>query len=915
MLKLLLGTDWVANSDRILGMITKDVAAQKENRILIVPELISHDTERRLCQQAGDTCSRFAQVLSFTRLARRVTEQVGYAARECLDNGGRVVAMAAAARQLHSKLKAYAAVETRPEFLSGLLEAVDEFKRCCITSADLRAAAMQTEGSLAQKLEELSLLLEAYDSLCQRGKRDPRDQMTWLLEQLEECNFAQEHVFYVDGFPDFSRQHMAILEHIICNSADVTVSLNCDKPDSRALAFELAGDTAAQLIRMAKHHGVEVQIEYVTPASTPLEPLYRNLLQGNLPHMDSRLQVSRADSVYAECTAAAEQVMRLVQQGTRYRDISIVCGDMATYQSAAAMVFRRCGIPLYQSGTEEILDKSAVNTVLAAMDAALGGFEQREVLRYLKSILSPLSLEESDELENYAILWSISGNRWLKPWTMHPGGLNEQPTPASDGQLQRLNTMRSVAIDPLQRLYQGFRNATNLGQQVQSLYSFLEDIALSERLQTLAEELDRAGDNRSAQILGQLWEILLSALEQLYDVLGETVWDTDIFTRLFKLLLSQYDVGTIPPVLDAVMVGPASAMRCQRAKHLMVLGALEGAMPGYGGPGGVLTDQERTLLREMGVPLSGGSMAGIQTEFAEIYGVFCGARETVRISCPAGQPSFIYRRLLDMAGTQTQYGQLLGAALTDATEAGAFLARFDASDAAGQLGISEEYQQVCAKRDHALGDVSPQNIQKLYGKSLQLSASQIDKQAQCRLSYFLKYGIYARERKAAEVDPAEFGTYVHAVLEKTVQEVMSLGGFRVVSAEQTTQIAREHSRQYAADKFSQLDSQRMEYLFRRNIMELDMIVAELWNELHESDFLPVDCELYFGQGGKMPGVREDKFANLRLTYGYMMTQPGKKLLFMGQDIAEFQEFDETRQTQWSLTQYDEHKGVQQLVKD
>ena len=43
--------------------------------------------------------------------------------------------------------------------------------------------------------------------------------------------------------------------------------------------------------------------------------------------------------------------------------------------------------------------------------------------------------------------------------------------------------------------------------------------------------------------------------------------------------------------------------------------------------------------------------------------------------------------------------------------------------------------------------------------------------------------------------------------------------------------------------------------------------------------------------GKMPGVIEDKFANLRLTYGYLMTHPGKKLLFMGQDIAEFKEFD------------------------
>ncbi len=67
--------------------------------------------------------------------------------------------------------------------------------------------------------------------------------------------------------------------------------------------------------------------------------------------------------------------------------------------------------------------------------------------------------------------------------------------------------------------------------------------------------------------------------------------------------------------------------------------------------------------------------------------------------------------------------------------------------------------------------------------------------------------------------------------------------------------------------------------------------------------------------GKMPGVLEDKFANLRLTYAYMMTHPGKKLLFMGQDIAEFKEFDETRQTEWALLNYDAHKGVHRLVKD
>lgn len=67
--------------------------------------------------------------------------------------------------------------------------------------------------------------------------------------------------------------------------------------------------------------------------------------------------------------------------------------------------------------------------------------------------------------------------------------------------------------------------------------------------------------------------------------------------------------------------------------------------------------------------------------------------------------------------------------------------------------------------------------------------------------------------------------------------------------------------------------------------------------------------------GKMPGSISDKFANLRLTIGYMMTHPGKKLLFMGQDIGEFEEFNEARQTKWELLQYDEHKGLQKLVKD
>ena len=67
--------------------------------------------------------------------------------------------------------------------------------------------------------------------------------------------------------------------------------------------------------------------------------------------------------------------------------------------------------------------------------------------------------------------------------------------------------------------------------------------------------------------------------------------------------------------------------------------------------------------------------------------------------------------------------------------------------------------------------------------------------------------------------------------------------------------------------------------------------------------------------GKMPGDRDQKFANLRLTYAYMMTHPGKKLLFMGQDLGEFDEWNEDRCVEWELASKPGHEGIVALVKD
>ena len=66
---------------------------------------------------------------------------------------------------------------------------------------------------------------------------------------------------------------------------------------------------------------------------------------------------------------------------------------------------------------------------------------------------------------------------------------------------------------------------------------------------------------------------------------------------------------------------------------------------------------------------------------------------------------------------------------------------------------------------------------------------------------------------------------------------------------------------------------------------------------------------------KMPGDEWQKFANLRVAYGYMYTHPGKKMLFMGGEFAQNAEWNESQSLDWHLLQYDTHKQTQTYIKD
>jgi 1,4-alpha-glucan branching enzyme len=67
--------------------------------------------------------------------------------------------------------------------------------------------------------------------------------------------------------------------------------------------------------------------------------------------------------------------------------------------------------------------------------------------------------------------------------------------------------------------------------------------------------------------------------------------------------------------------------------------------------------------------------------------------------------------------------------------------------------------------------------------------------------------------------------------------------------------------------------------------------------------------------GKMPGDDWQKFANLRAYYAFMWGYPGKKLLFMGQEFGQWQEWASDRSLDWHLTGFGPHRGVQSLIRD
>jgi 1,4-alpha-glucan branching enzyme len=116
------------------------------------------------------------------------------------------------------------------------------------------------------------------------------------------------------------------------------------------------------------------------------------------------------------------------------------------------------------------------------------------------------------------------------------------------------------------------------------------------------------------------------------------------------------------------------------------------------------------------------------------------------------------------------------------------------------------------------------------------------------------------------------------------------------------------------DTLSYISREPVHRRYHHNNLNFRMLYA-----FSENFMLPISHdEVVHGKGSlinKMPGDDWQRHANLRLLLGYMYTQPGKKLLFMGSEFGQWAEWDHDAALDWSLLDYDSHRGVQRWMAD
>jgi ATP-dependent helicase/nuclease subunit B len=760
---------------------------------------------------------------------------------------------------------------------------------------ELSAAGTSPEefGRTAQrlglaKLKELALLLQGYDALLTERFGGTGDMLQALWRQLET---SQGHAFFagkiiaVDAFWGFTQMEAKILGRIFSQAAEVYVTLCADgvHENDGAEVFAHTRRTAAQLRRLAQEAGVPVATTRMlpedgaplprfvgSPALAALETALVRESAKNTCDASRSIALLACEDVETECAAVAAEIKRLLrEEGFRCREIAVLARNADDYERPFFAALRRVGVPLFADMRQPVEGQPLMRLVTEALAIAARGLETDTVLRLLKTGLTTLNDEEIALAEDYALLWRVRGDGWLRHWKAHPQGLgdylwNEQ----TDAQLAQLNALREKIAWPLQNFRQAMRNCTGVSGGA-AVYALLQQLCVPGALKQLREVLISDEQQTAAGELIRVWDLCMEMLDQIARVTQAEPLGAGAYAELFGLVLGMQTLGQLPQSLDAVTFGAADRVRFQTNKAapraVFVLGLNDGAFPKVPGDDGLVTDRERAALKEAGLAMQDGAAQQLAMEQLIAYRSLTAPRERLWCSWalrnaaaeelrPARWVRWLRERFPEVpvreSRTRSPLENLEG-------ESAGFVLLCDeqARHSALYNALLEYFWQDAryAPRLAALrrtaGEkpetlrLSADAAQALYRGAAHISPSQAERYARCPFQHFCVSGLRLQSPKRADFDPLFRGSALHAILERLLRQN---GTEALLQMAQPQRQAALHAvmDNYAAEhlEIAGLPA-RVTYLYRRLRDIAGQVLERMLAQFAASTFRPVAFEL------------------------------------------------------------------------
>lgn len=878
MLRFILGKSGSGKSTEALR-IAGELADNNLPIMLIVPDQSTFECEKTLLDVFGAKKAEKVLVFGFSRLCKYVFELTGNSANNVIDEGTRAVVMSLALEELTEKLSLLSSRGNK-SLVDVMLQTVSDLKKSSVTSNELRGASKLVEDeTLKTKLNETALISDTFDALVSQSYIDPMDDLTRLNDILLKNNVLKDYTIIFDGFSGFTMQQLNVVRNLMrdCTATYFTLTLD-PLTDGSEEVFTTSQQTYKILKEYAKRDGVDIKVPIKLTdlhrfKNDELALLEQNIFRTHIEPLEivpENICVYNAVDMYDECEYVARKIKYLViEKGYLYSDISVICHDTEPYKGILSEILEKYEIPYFSDEHADIDVKPVIRLVNSIFRCLIYDFDREDVLALLKSGLTEFSVEEISLFENYLFVWNVSGSAFKNEFVQNPKGYSEKFSDYDKDVLAKVENLRKSIVEPLTAFKENAKDKNGL--EISKLfYTLLEELKVPDALRRMYAEFEKSDDKAVGAEQIRIWNMFMSVLDKTAAVIGTKTMTIKRYYELLSLQISAMQLSDIPRTIDCVTITTAQRVRISKQKASFLIGCVDGLFPAIPHTSGIFSPFELKMLAMNEIELGDDFAALNNLETFMAYSCMTSASEYISVSFYSS----------DITGTSYQPSEIVLQCTKvfknicvndkmdfDSKKESMYALRPAFDTIAEMIGkgkkvpdsllkVFSENPEYSAKLDSLINAKNKvplkifdkKNAEKLFGENLNISASQLEKFNLCRFSYFCNYGLNVRERLKAEINPMQYGTLVHYLLERFFSEY-SKEQYSSMSDDELFEIVNTYLLEYSVSYFGeeQTKSNSFKYRLKTILDNVIYLMKHIMLELSQSEFFVADCELKIGE--------------------------------------------------------------------